>query len=115
MKMTSRMPLLLAVLAPAATPLVAQADPVLTVDRPCYADPSVRSDTVQIKGTGFTPGKSYSVSLDGNALPGGAGTVASDGTVTGTLPVPSLDLAGKRKRVHSFVLQVSDGVETEMT
>ena len=74
---------------------------VLKTDYSCY----LQSRSVRLHGTGFTPGAQYTVSLDGRAL--GPGTVAADGTLSGTLA--SGTLAGNATQA-ARTLTVSDSV-----
>jgi hypothetical protein len=78
--------LLTALVAPAA----AAAAPSIQVDRPCYADPSLREDRVKLSGKGFTPEATYQVTLDGKELPGGTGTVGATGELNGSFAAPQL-------------------------
>lgn len=88
-----------------ALPQAARAGTVET-DRTCYLNSS--STTVAMRGTGFTPGGQFAVMLDGAALAGGAGTIADDGSMSGTFPAPSLpgDIVQRRYRLG---LQTADG------
>jgi hypothetical protein len=79
---------------------------VITVDRPCYADPGQRRDTVQLSGSGFTPGAQYQVTLDGQPLTGGTGTTDPAGNLTGSFTAPEL-AAGSRR--HRYTLGVQEG------
>ena len=67
---------------------------------PCYLE----DRQVQITGSAFNPGATYTVLRDGQAI--GSGTVAADGTVTGTFSSAKLD-AGVAER--SYDLTVTDG------
>jgi len=91
-----------AVLAAAAAANAA----MVQTDLPCYLENRV----VQLTGSAFTPGASYSVLRDGQVI--GGGTVASDGTVTGTFSSGTLD-AGVAER--SFDLAVTDGTNEATT
>jgi hypothetical protein len=73
---------------------------------PCYLE----NRQVQITGTAFNPGATYTVLRDGQAI--GTGKVASDGTVTGTLTSGRLD-PGVAER--SFDLAVTDGTNQAAT
>jgi hypothetical protein len=72
----------------------------LTTNLPCYLE----GRSVQIAGSAFTPGATYTVLRDGQSI--GTGTVAADGTVTGTFSSGQLD-AGVAER--SFDVTVTDG------
>jgi hypothetical protein len=97
------LPVLAALLAAPAT---AFADPAITVDRPCYAGPPQRSDTVRLSGSGFTPNTPYQVTLDGRPLTDGTGTTDAAGNLAGSFPAPAPD-AGMRER--AYVLAVQEG------
>jgi hypothetical protein len=73
-----------------AAPAAAAAAPSIKVDRPCYADPSLREDRVKLSGTGFTPDATYQVTLDGKELPGGTGQVGKTGELNGSFAAPQL-------------------------
>jgi hypothetical protein len=77
-------------LATAAAPAAASAAPTISVDRPCYADPSLREDRVKLSGKGFTPLAGYRVLLDGKELTGGTGTVGATGELNGSFAAPQL-------------------------
>ena len=88
-----------------AVPSVASAATVQT-DLPCYLE----NRSVAVSGAGFTPGANFSVSRDGQAI--GGGTVAADGTVTGTFASGALDTGIAEK---AFDLAVSDGTNQAVT
>jgi hypothetical protein len=92
-----------------ALPAPAGAEAALQVSRACFADPAVRSDTVQLTGSGFDPGQAYQVSLDGQPLPGPTGTVRDDGSLTGSFGAPDLALAGRGTHLHTFTVRVQEG------
>jgi hypothetical protein len=73
---------------------------------PCYLE----NRDVQITGSAFTPGATYTVLRDGQAI--GTGKVAADGSVAGTFPAGALD-PGLAER--SFDLAVSDGTNQATT
>lgn len=85
---------------------------VITVDRPCYADPGQRQDTVRLAGSGFTPAAQYQVTLDGRPLPGGTGTTDGAGNLTGSFVAPEL-AAGSRR--HRYTLGVQEGANAPTT
>lgn len=84
-------------LVPASAAHAAQ----VTTDRSCYLESS--SSKVAMSGTGFTPGAAYQVVLDGQPLPGGTGTVAPDGSVSGSFTPPAL--SGSDEAAHSLTVQ----------
>lgn len=57
-------------------------------DRTCYLQTG--KTNVTISGNGFTPGRPYSVSLDGTALQGGLGAMDAAGAMQGAFPPPAL-------------------------
>src|SRR3954447_22437440 len=83
-----------------AVPCAAQAATIQT-DLPCYLEPR----QVQVTGTGFQPGASYTVLRDGQAI--GSGTVAADGSAAGALGSDVLPV-GIADRAYD--LAVTDGV-----
>lgn len=91
-------------LATAAAPAVASAAPQIHVDRPCYADPTLRDDRVRLSGSGFTPAAIYQVTLDGRKLPGGTGTVGATGELSGSFAAPQLT-SGRREHVYDVGVQ----------
>jgi hypothetical protein len=110
--MTSRLTALVAVAgAFAAIPAAASAAQIM-VDRPCYADPSQRQDTVTLTGTGFTPNATYQVTLDGQPLAGGTGTADATGGINGTFIAPSL---AKGANEHSYAVGVQEGANAPTT
>src|SRR4051795_12129301 len=74
------------VLAPAS----ARAATVQT-DLPCYLE----NRSVGVTGTGFTPGASFTVLRDGQAI--GGGTVGADGAGTGSFPSGGAGAGGDRR------------------
>lgn len=98
-------PTLAALVVLLALPGSAQAAEI-QVDRPCYADPSQRQDTVTLTGSGFRPDATYQVTLDGEPLPNGTGQTDAQGNVRGTFTAPALTGSSKRRR---FVLGVQEG------
>lgn len=78
----------------------------LATDRSCYLESSTAK--VAMSGTGFTPGATYQVVLDGQPLPGGTGTVGADGSVSGSFAPPSL--AGSDEATHSLTVQEGSNV-----
>jgi hypothetical protein len=100
--------LLAAAAAAALAPAAASAVPAIRVDRPCYADPSLREDRVHLSGSGFTPEKRYQVTLDGKALPGGTGNVGETGQIDGSFAAPDLSMVGKDVREHIYDLGVQE-------
>jgi hypothetical protein len=102
----------------AAAGAASAAAATIKVDRPCYADPSDRTDTVQLSGTGFTPGASYQVTLDGQPLAGGSGQIDAAGNMAGRFVAPSVTTASRLAHQHTFRLGVREGdnaPETPMT
>jgi hypothetical protein len=97
-----------------ALPAVASAAQI-QVDRPCYADPSQREDTVTLSGSGFTPNAVYQVTLDGQPLPGGSGQADAQGGVRGTFRAPALATLSAARRRHTFTLGVQEGVNAPTT
>ena len=82
----------LAAAAPAA------AEPTLAPLKPCYvaavSEEQERSETISLTGTGFTPGATIDIALDGNAA--GRTTAASDGALVYGLDAP-LQRSGERE------------------
>lgn len=72
----------------------------LMTQLPCY----LRSQTVRISGSGYSPGASYSVILDRAVI--GNSTVAPDGSIAGSLSSGNLS-HGVHQQRHR--LQVTDG------
>ena len=83
----------------------------IQVDRPCYADPSARADTVRLSGRGFTPNASFEVRLDGARLAGGGGRADGRGDVAGSFAAPVVRGAGRR----TFRLAVREGDHAAQT
>jgi hypothetical protein len=100
--------LLTAAAAPAVAPGAASAAPAIHVDRPCYADPSLREDRVHLSGSGFTPLTTYQVTLDGRELPGGTGQVGATGAIDGSFAAPDLSMLGKGVGEHVYELGVHE-------
>lgn len=98
--------LLTAAAAPAVAPGIASAAPAIRVDRPCYADPSLREDRVHLTGSGFIPQATYQVTLDGRELPGGTGQVGATGQIDGSFAAPDLSRLGKDLGEHIYALGV---------
>ena len=88
--------LALAVLLAAAAP--AAAEPSLTPLKPCYvsaiSEEQESSEAISLTGTGFTPGASVDIALDGNAA--GRTTASSDGALVYGLNAP-LQRSGERE------------------
>jgi hypothetical protein len=84
----------------------ASADATVETDRDCYLE--ARDTTVQVRGAGFTPGLAFDVELDGETLPGGASSIAADGTMSGSFRPPELadDVVQRRFRLG---LRTSEG------
>jgi len=72
----------------------------VATDRPCYLE----NKRVQMVGSGFQPGATYTVSRDGQAI--GSGSVAADGSVSGAL---GSDVLPTGIAERSYDLSVSDG------
>jgi hypothetical protein len=79
-----------------AVPCVARAATVET-DLPCYLE----NRQVAVSGAGFTPGAGFTVLRDGQPI--GGGTVAADGTVTGSFASGTLE-AGIAERPFDLTL-----------
>ncbi len=105
--------LALAALAPGLLATPAGAAEIRT-DRACYADPTIRKDTVSWTGSGFTPGGLFQPTLDGAALPGGGGTGNADagGAAAGSFAAPSLERGTMQ---HTFTLGVFEGANEPTT
>jgi hypothetical protein len=103
--------LLITAAAPAVAPGGASAAPAIRVDRPCYADPSLREDRVHLSGSGFTPQATYQVTLDGRELPGGTGQVGATGRIDGSFAAPDLSMLGKGVGEHVYELGVHQVAE----
>ncbi len=85
----------------------------LQLNGACFADPGQRADTITLTGSGFAPSTAYQVTLDGQALPNGAGRTDAAGNLTGSLPSPSIaDYAGSKALEHTFTLGIQDGTNT---
>jgi hypothetical protein len=108
--MLSRLPSLAAapiVALLVAAPTAAAAE--IQVDRPCYADPSQRADTIALTGSGFAPNAAYQVLLDGQPLQGGTGNADASGAIAGSLAAPSLGSStGGSRYQHSYSLTAQD-------
>lgn len=103
------------VLAGIITPAAARAAQI-GVDRPCYADPAQRADTIVMSGSEFTPNSPFQSTLDGQALAALAGTSDTSGRVTGSFLAPSLAaLVGAKTLVHTFTLGVQQGTNAPTT
>jgi hypothetical protein len=96
---------LLGVVVPTATAAAAQ----IQVNRACFADPGDRKDTVQLTGTGFTPGADYQVTLDGQPLAGGSGQTDATGAMSGSFIAPSVRNLPRVSRQHRFRISVQEG------
>ena len=94
--------------ASAATLLLAPAAQAATVttDRPCYRG----GETVRVNGTGFTPGATYTASVNGQQLPNGSGTVRPDGGLSGGFTTGAVQGAAER----SFTFGATDGVNSAL-
>lgn len=79
------------------------------VDRPCYADPMSRVDTVRLTGSGFRPNADFRVTLDGRPLAGGTSRTDAAGNLSGSFAAPSIRTVSRRARQHRFVLGVQEG------
>ena len=104
----------LALTLAAALPVSAQAAEI-AVNRPCFADPLERAETVVLSGTGFDPGAPYQVVLDGQPLAGGGGTVRPDGTLGGSFTAPSVEVATTVAPQHLFTIGVQQGANEPAT
>jgi hypothetical protein len=89
----------------AATCSAAGAATVQT-DLPCYLE----NRSVAVTGSGFAPGAPFSVLRDGQTI--GGGTVAGDGTVTGSFASGALDAGIAEK---AFDLTLTDGTNQAAT
>lgn len=85
------------------------------VNRACYADPTDRSDTVQLSGTGFTPNAAYQVVLDGQPLTGGSGRIDANGNMSGKFVAPSVGTVSRIAKQHAFRLSVQEGANQPVT
>lgn len=98
-----------AVASVCTTPAAAD-DPVVETDRACYLQDG--ATTVQVRGTGFTPGAPFDVLLDDQALAGGTAVVGDDGTMSGSFSPPALPADVVQRR---FQLGLRTGQETAAT
>ena len=95
---------------------VARADAAeIRVDRPCFADPSDRADTVRLTGSGFTPGAAYQVMIDGRPLTGGNGRTDAEGRLSGRFVAPGVATASPGARQRTFLLGVQEGANQPTT
>ncbi len=85
------------------------------MNRACFADPKDRSDTVQLTGSGFTPGAAYQVVLDGQPLTGGSGRIDANGNMSGRFVAPSVGTVSRIARQHTFRLSVQEGSNQPVT
>ncbi len=90
-----------------AAPAAASADPSIAVDRPCYASPAQRADTVRLTGSGFAPNSPYTVTLDGQPLGGATGTTDAAGNLAGSFAPPAPPV-GVREAAHVLAVQQGD-------
>ena len=60
----------------------------VTTDRTCYLQTD--KTNVTVRGTGYTPARPYAVTLDGDALAGGSGTMDANGAMQGAFAPPML-------------------------
>src|SRR3954447_14804853 len=81
-RLTALLPLVLLLIPAAAHGATVQ------TDRTCYLQTD--KTNVTVSGNGFTPGRPYSVSLDGTALTGGLGTMDAGGAMEGAFAPPAL-------------------------
>jgi hypothetical protein len=80
-------------------------------DRSCYLETD--QTTVTISGNGYTPGRPYNVSLDDQALAGGAGTMDAAGAMQGAFTPPAL---AKDESERTFTVGVqSDALAASTT
>lgn len=93
----------------------AAAAATIEVDRPCFADPTDRADTVRVSGSGFTPGATYQVTLDGQALAGGTGRIDAAGAMSGRFVAPTVATASPIAHQHAFRLGVREGANAPET
>jgi hypothetical protein len=77
----------------------------VSTDRTCYLQTD--KTNVTVFGKAFTPGRPYSVSLDGTALTGGLGTIDAAGGMQGAFAPPML---GADELQRTFTVGVSDDV-----
>ncbi len=87
----------------------------IRVNRPCFADPSDRADTVELTGSGFTPNAAYQVVLDGQPLTGGNGTTDAAGGMSGRFTAPGVRTVSPIARQHTFRLSVQEGANQPVT
>lgn len=88
-----------AVLAGPATASAAE----IRVDRSCYLQTGSAAPTVDLTGSGFTPGAAFQVLLDGRPILGGTGTVDPNGTIRGRVTAPLLGGADEER--HTIDVQ----------
>jgi hypothetical protein len=80
-------------------------------DRTCYLQTD--KTNVTVTGEGYTPGRPYSVLLDGTALTGGLGTMDAGGMMRGAFPPPMLTADELERK---FTVQVvSDALAASTT
>src|SRR4051812_49530528 len=89
-----------------AVPCAAARAATVQTDLPCYLE----NRSVAVTGSGFAPGAPFSVLRDGQAI--GGGTVAGDGTVTGSFASGALE-TGIAER--PFDLTLTDGTNQAAT
>lgn len=100
-------------------PAVAQTPgPQVQVDRDCYLDTVVNGQRIatpiSLSGNGFTPNSQFQISLDGQPLPGGAGTTDALGAVpSGTFRAPALSTLDRRQK--TWKVRVDEGANTAST
>ncbi|MCW2992727.1 MAG: hypothetical protein JWQ18_222 [Conexibacter sp.] len=75
---------------------------VVQTDRTCYLQTD--KTNVTVSGNGYTPGRPYSVLLDGTGLEGGLGTMDAGGAMQGTFAPPAL---GDDELERTFTVQVA--------
>ncbi len=97
----------------AAAPAASAAE--VRVDKPCFADPTDRKDTVTLTGSGFDPDADYQVTLDGLPLTGGTGRTDAAGNLSGRFVAPGVRTVAPRARQHRFRLRVQQGANQPET
>jgi hypothetical protein len=92
---------ILIALGPPAAAHAAQAE----TDRSCYLQTA--STTVSVSGNGFGAGRPYDVRLDGQPMPGAAGTTDAGGAMKGAFNPPAL-AEGQRERTYQLAVASDD-------
>ncbi len=100
-----------------ALPSSANAIPRVQVDRDCYLDTVIKkkrvATPVTLSGNGFTPGAQFQVSLDGQPLPNGTGTMDAFGALSGKFTATPLATLNSRQR--KWKVRVDEGANSAST